>query len=64
MIILHYCNKYRKSKNPKISYIFYKTLVLSIISGKFGVKDKIIFQEEESIDILQIFGVINNVKEN
>ena len=63
MIILHYCNKYRKSKNPKI-YIFYKTLALSIISGKCGIKDKTIFQEEESIDILKIFGVINNIKEN
>ena len=28
------CIKYRKFKNPKILYIFDKTLVLSIICGK------------------------------
>ena len=41
-----YCvvfGKYKKVKNPKISYIFEKTLVLSIICSKCGSKDKKIF---------------------
>ena len=36
------CNKYRKIKNPKISYVFYKT-VLSIICDKYDSKDETIF---------------------
>ena len=32
--------KYRKFKNPKISYIFKKTLVLSIICSKCENEDK------------------------
>ena len=30
------CNKYRKSKNPEISYIFRKTLNSSIVYSKCG----------------------------
>ena len=33
------CNEYKKFKNPKISYIFEKTLVLFIICGKCGNED-------------------------
>ena len=34
------CNKVRKFKNPKISYILDKTLVLSTICHKYGSNDK------------------------
>ena len=33
-------NKYRKFKNPKISYILDKTVVISIICDNFGSNDK------------------------
>ena len=56
------CGIYKKINNPKISYIFVKTLVLSIICSKCGSKDEKIFIEEESIKILKIFGLINNVE--
>ena len=35
-ICCNVCNKYRKSKNPKISYIFKKTLGISIVYSKCG----------------------------
>ena len=35
------------SKNPKISYIFEKALLLSIICSKCGNKGENIFQEEK-----------------
>ena len=44
------CKKYRKFKNPNISYIFYKTAILSVICNKFGSKDEKIFKEEESMN--------------
>ena len=43
------CNKYRKFKNPKISYIFDKTLVLSIISDKCGSKDEKYFRNKNHL---------------
>ena len=43
------CGKYKKSKNPKISYTLKKTLVLSIICSNCGSKDEKIFNEEESL---------------
>ena len=55
------CCKYRKFKNPKISYIFEKSLVLSIIYSKCKNEDKKIFTEEESIEILKILGLIENI---
>ena len=51
------CKKYRKFKNPEMSYIFYKTLVIFIICGKCSSKHKKVFKEEESIEIL---GLIKN----
>ena len=41
------CNKYRKSKETKISYILKKTLILSIVCIKCGHEYKKIFKEEE-----------------
>ena len=43
------CGNYRKLKNPKISYILDKTLVLSIICDKCSSEDKKIFKEENQL---------------
>ena len=56
------CYRYRKVKNPKISCIFYKTLVLSIIYNKCDSNDENIFKEEESIEISKVLALINNIK--
>ena len=45
------CGKYRKFEKPKISYIFKKALVFSIICSKFKNEDEKLFTEEESIVI-------------
>ena len=37
------CGKYRKSEKPKISYLFEKTLVLSIICSKCKNEDEKLF---------------------
>ena len=57
------CNKYRKINNPKISYVFNKTLVLSIIYDRCGSKDEKVFQKEESIEISKILGLFKNIEE-
>ena len=55
------CGKYRKFKNPKISYILEKTLVLSIICSKCKNEDEKIFKEKESIEILTVLGLTENI---
>ena len=55
------CGKYRKFEKPKISYILEKTLILSIICSKCKNEDEKIFKEEESIEILKILGLIENI---
>ena len=55
------CGEYRKFRNPKMSYIFQKTLVLSIICSKCRNEDEEIFKEEEPIDIFKILGLIENI---
>ena len=57
------CGNYEKFKNLKISYFLEKTSVLCIIYRKFGSKDKKIFKKE-SIEILKILGLINNIEQN
>ena len=57
------CFKYRKIENPKISYLLEKTLVLSIICSKCKDEDEKIFKEEDSIEILKILDLINNIEE-
>ena len=52
------CKKFRKFKNPEISYFFYKALV---ISSKRDSKCKRIVKEEEPIEILKILGLIKNI---
>ena len=56
-------DKYRKIKNPKISYISKTRLGFSIVYSKRGHEYKKIFKEEISIEILKIFGLITNIKE-
>ena len=55
------CGNYKKSKNLKISYIFEKTLVLSIICSKCENDNEKIFKEEEPIEILKIIGLIKYI---
>ena len=55
------CGKHRKFEKPKISYILEKTLVLSIIYSKCNNDDEKIIKEEESIEILKIIGLIENI---
>ena len=50
-------------KKLKISYLLEKTLVLSITCSNRKNENKKIFQEEESIEILEILGLINNIEE-
>ena len=56
-------DKCRKFKNPKISYIFIKTLGLSIVYNKCSHGCKKTFKEEESTEILKILDLITNVEE-
>ena len=45
-----------------MSYIFWKTLGLFIFCRKCGNKDKKIFEEEESVEILKILGLIIDIE--
>ena len=56
------CNKYRKFKKTKISYIFKKTLSLSIVYSKCGHEYVKMFKEKEPIEISKIPGLINNIE--
>ena len=55
------CSRYRKFEKPKISYLLEKTLVLSIICSKCKNEEEKRFKEEESIEILKILGLIENM---
>ena len=57
------CSKYKKFEKRKISYLLEKALVLSIICSKCKNEDEKIFKEGESIEILKILGLINNIEE-
>ena len=52
------CSKYSKFINPKISYIFDKTLLLSVICGICDSEGEELFEEKKLIEILKIFGLI------
>ena len=56
------CGKYRKFEKPKISYLLEETLVLSINCSKCKDEDEKLFNKEESIEILKILGLIENIK--
>ena len=45
---------FKTLRNPKILYLFKKTLDLSIVCGKCGHEYKKIFTEEKSIEIPKI----------
>ena len=49
------------SKILKYHTYFEKKIVLSTISNECGNEDEKIFKEEESIDLLQIRGLIKNI---
>ena len=55
------CKKYKEFKKPKISYICDRILPFSSICKKCRSEDEKIFKEEESIEILKIIGLINNM---
>ena len=46
------CNKYKQFKNPKISFIFKKTLRLSIVCSKCGNEDKKYLKKKNEMKIL------------
>ena len=54
------CSKYWKFENPKTSYRLEETFVLSIICSKRNENEKL-FKEENSIEILEILGLIENI---
>ena len=62
-----YCNvsnKYRKLNKTEISYIFRKTLSLLSLSIFYSIwknEYEIFFKEVESIEILEILGLINYI---
>ena len=56
------CGKHWKFKNPKISYIFETTCVLSIICIKCENEDENIFKEEDLIATSKILGLIKNIQ--
>ena len=56
------CGKYRKFEKPKISHLLEKILVFSVIYNKCKNKNKKIFKEEESIEILKILDLIEKIK--
>ena len=45
----------------KISYLLEETLVLSIIFSNCKSEDEKLFKKEESIEILKIIGLIENI---
>ena len=54
------CDNYRKFKKPKISYIFEKSLVISIICSKCENEDEKIFREEE-FEMLIFLGLTEKI---
>ena len=55
------CDKYKKYRTPKISHIFERSLAVSIICRKYDNEDTKIFKEKESIQMLKMFGLFENI---
>ena len=55
------CAKHKKFEKHKISYIFEKALVLFIICSKCKNIEEKVIKEEESIEILKIIGLVENI---
>ena len=53
------CSKYRKFEKPKISYLIEKQVFYFCSNCKS--EDEKFFKEEESIEILKILGLIENI---
>ena len=51
-------------KNPKILGILEKTLNLSVVYSMCNQEYETIFKEEESIEILKVLCLTNNMKEH
>ena len=55
------CGKYKKFEKLKMSYLLEKTLVLSVTFSKCKNEEEKLFKEEESIDILKILVLVENI---
>ena len=55
------CRKHIKFEKPKISYLLERTLILSIICSKCKNEDEKAFKEKDSIKILKILCLIENI---
>ena len=55
------CGKYRKFEKPKIWYLLEKTLLLTITCSKCKDEDEKMFKEEDSVEVLKILGLIENI---
>ena len=53
------CGKYRKFEKPKVSYLL--EMIFSIICSQCKNENEKIFKEEESIEILKILGLVENI---
>ena len=51
------------NKNPKYHTFLEKTLVLSFICSKCDNEDEKIIENDESIEILKVLGLINNIED-
>ena len=55
------CGKCRKFEKPKMPYLLEKALILSIIYNKYKNEDEKLFKEQELIETLKLFGLIENI---
>ena len=53
------CGTYRKFEKPKTSYLLEKRLAISLVCSKN--ENKKLFKEEESLEILKIIGLIQDI---
>ena len=58
------CSKYRKIEKPKMPYLIKKKKKIFpyIFCSKYKNEEQKIFREEESIEILKILDLINNIE--
>ena len=55
------CGNYQKFEKPKISYILEKAMLFSTNCSKYENDYEKTFKEEESIEILKLLGLIENI---
>ena len=56
------CSKYRKIEKPKMSYLIKKKQQFLLLFAVSKNEEQKIFREEESIEILKILDLINNIE--